>query len=117
MVGVVRMLVTSALVGAEGSARAGAGVAELTIRRTPSLVALGARGMIGNGGGTARAQAAFRDELLTLLDDVAELAWHEARRARDELGARTSPREGRAAHHPATAAGDNGGRRRHRVKA
>ena len=101
--GVVRTLFTSALVGAGGSTRAGVGVARLTLRRTPSLVALSARA-VARGSAGARAEAEFRDELLTLLDEVAEVAWRQARRARLELGDRTSP---------------NGGvpRRRHRVKA
>ena len=101
--GVVRTLFTSALVGAGGSARAGVGVARLTLHRTPSLLALSARALAPGSAG-ARADAEFRDELLTLLDDVAEVAWRQARRARLELGDRTSP---------------NGGvpRRRYRVKA
>jgi hypothetical protein len=102
-VGVVRTLFTSALVGAGGSARAGVGVARLTLRRTPSLLTLSARALTP-GSARARADAEFRDELLTLLDDVAEVAWRQARRARLELGERTGP---------------DGGvpRRRHRVKA
>jgi len=102
-VGVARTLFTSALVGAGGSTRAGVGVARLALRRTPSLVALSARA-VAPGPAGARAEAEFRDELLTLLDEVAEVAWRQARRARLELGDRTSP---------------NGGvpRRRHRVKA
>ena len=90
-VGVARTLVTSTLVGAAGSARAGIGAAGLTVRRTPSLVALGARATLARGSQGARADAVFRDELLMLLDDVAELAWRQARRARLEIGERTSP--------------------------
>ena len=102
-VGLVRTLFNSALVGAGGSARAGVGVARLTLGRTPSLLALGARALAPGSAG-AKADAEFRDELLTLLDDVAEVTSRQARRARLELGDRTSP---------------NGGvpRRRHRVKA
>ena len=79
-VGVVRTLFTSALVGAGGSARAGFGVARLTLHRTPSLLALSARALAPGSAG-ARADAEFRDELLTLLDDVAEIAWRQARAA------------------------------------
>jgi hypothetical protein len=114
-VGVVRTLFASALVGAAGSARAGVGVARLTLTRTPSLLTLSARA-VAPGSGGARADAEFRDELLTLLDDVAEVAWRQARRARLELGDRTSPSD-------RTGPGDrtgptNGGVpvRRHRVK-
>jgi hypothetical protein len=102
-VGVARTLVTSTLVGAAGSARAGIGAAELTVRRTPSLLALSARATLARGSGGVRADAVFRDELLMLLDDVAELTWRQARRARLEIGERTSPN---GAPH-----------RRHRVKA
>jgi hypothetical protein len=102
-VGVVRTLFTSALVGAAGSARAGVGVARLTVRRTPSLLTLTARA-VAPGLGGARADAEFRDELLILLDDVAEVTSRQARRARLELGDRTAPRNGGA---PV---------RRHRVK-
>lgn len=113
MVGVVRMLVTSAFVGATGSVRATAGLAELAVRRTPTLVALGARATVETGAEADWAQAAFRDQLLTLYDDAAEIAWHQLRRARDELGVRSSPRGVPAA----PAAPDGSVRRRHRVKA
>jgi hypothetical protein len=100
--GVVRTLMTSAVVGATGSARAGMGVAELTARRVPSLLVLGARASVTTGPGAARAETTFRDELLTLLDDAAGVASRQARRARLELGDRTSP--------------SGASRRRHRVK-
>jgi hypothetical protein len=107
------MLVTSAFVTASGSVRAGTALAELAVRRTPTLVALGTWATAGTGAGADRAQAAFRDELLTLCDDAAEVAWHQLRRARDELGVRTGPPA-----IPATAAALDGSvRRHHRVKA
>lgn len=109
--GVARTLVTSTLVGAAGSARAGIGVAELTLRRTPSLVALSARATIARGRDAATAEAVFRDELLTLLDDVAEVAWRQTRRSRLELAERTGPAEAEVA------SSSNGARpRHHRVK-
>jgi hypothetical protein len=89
--GIVRMLVSSAIVSAEGSLRAGAGLAELAVRRTPPLVVLGTRATVLAGVDGGWAQAAFRDELLTLYDDAADVAWRQLRRARDELGVRTSP--------------------------
>jgi hypothetical protein len=89
--GVVRMLVASAIISAEGSLRASAGLAELAVRRAPPLVALVARATVPIGVDGGWAQAAFRDELLTLYDDAGEVAWRELRRARDELGVRTSP--------------------------
>jgi hypothetical protein len=116
-VGVLNMLVTSTTVGTVASLRTGAGLAGLAVRRTPVLVALGARATVGTGAGAARAQAEFRDEMLGLLDDAAEIAWLQARRARDQLGLRTSPPQ---PGHAATAQGaaHNGNPpRRHRVKA
>ncbi|HUE26414.1 MAG TPA: hypothetical protein VMP89_06540 [Solirubrobacteraceae bacterium] len=104
--GALHTLVTSALVGAAGSVRASVEVAGLAVRRTPSLVACGARSTVAGDADAARASAVFRDELLTLLDDVAEIASREARRARLELGERT-----------ATAVTAGAPRRRHRVKA
>jgi hypothetical protein len=115
-VGVARTLVTSGLVWAAGSARAGAETAELAVRRMPALVGLGARATLGTEASAARANAAFRDELLMLFDDVSGVAWREARWARAELGARTSPRatDARAEATPARANG--AARRRYRVK-
>lgn len=106
------MLASSAFVGASGSVRTGAGLADLAVRRTPPLVALGARAMMGRGAEAAWAEAAFRDELLMLYDDAAELAWRQFRRARDELGVRTSP----PVRAP-TATVNGSVPRRHRVKA
>lgn len=117
--GVVRTLVSTAIVGAAGSARAGAGAAGLALRRGPSLLALSARATMPSGKDAARAEAVFRDELLTLLDEVAEVAWRQARRARLELAARTSPTRAAApASGPGAPASANGAPRRHaRVKA
>lgn len=117
--GALQTLVTSALVGAAGSARAGVGVAELTLRRGPSLVTLGARATVTTGAGAARAQAVFRDELLTLFDEVGGIASREARRARIQLDERTSApvrTVGSGPRDRTAAAVANGGPRRHRVK-
>ena len=83
--GALHTLVTSALVGAASSARTTVGAAELALRRAPALVSLGARATVATGADAARAQAVFRDGLLTLFDDLGELAWREARRARIQL--------------------------------
>jgi hypothetical protein len=110
------MLVDSALVGASGSARAGVGVTELAASRAPSLLVKGARAAIGRGTEGTRAQAAFRDEMLMLLDDAAEIAWRQARRARYELSARTAPRE-TSWPSEGTPTQEAAPPRRHRVKA
>jgi hypothetical protein len=114
------MLLSSTAVVAEGTVRTGVGVAEAAARRLPPLLALGARATVGTGADAARSQSAFRDELLLLFDDVTEVAWRQARHARDELGARTSGTDFARAPGARAAAGissQNGGARRHRVKA
>jgi hypothetical protein len=118
----VRTLVTSAVLGTAGSARTGVGVAELVLRRGPALAVLGARATIGIGtDAAAAADASFRDDLLMLFDDAGEIAWRQARRVRLELGARTSPPEGRRATDKSAPRPADAGRdappRRHRVKA
>lgn len=45
------------------------------------------------GGEAARAQTAFRDELLGLLSEAAEQSWRELRRGVDELDRMTRPAE------------------------
>lgn len=105
------MLVTSAAVGIAGSARTGAQITELTLRRTPALVLMGARATVGTGSQAAMAQAIFRDELLAVLDDATEIAWRQTRRARDELGLRTAPPGDAVVYQHGTPP------RRHRVKA
>ena len=111
--GVLRTLVTSAVVGATGSARASAGLTALALRRVPSVAALGARAAVWTGTDAQRADAGFRDELLALIDDAAEIASRHARRARLELSERTCPSDPGAG-----AASRNGALiRRHRVKA
>jgi hypothetical protein len=81
------MLATGSLVSAAIAVRAGSRCAFTVATRTPSLVALGVRA----AGGSAPAQWAFRDELLGLVRDTAELSWRELRRGIDDLDARTRP--------------------------
>jgi len=111
------MLVTSAVVGAGGSVRAGAGMAELAVRRTPSLLLVGARATLAGGTQGATAQAEFRDGLLMLLDDAAAITSFQARRARVQLGLRTSPPPHPSATAPQSTEANGDPRRRHRVKA
>jgi hypothetical protein len=100
---VPRMLASSSLVSATTSVRVGARSAELLARRTPGLIRLAAAATAG-GDGAGRAQAVFRDELIGLYRDAAELSWREVRRAMDDLD--------RLTH-----GGDRGpSQRRHRVK-
>jgi hypothetical protein len=87
---VPRMLATGSVVSAATAVRAGSRCAFAVATRTPALVALSVRSV----GGSGPAQWAFRDELLGLVRDTAELSWREVRRGIDELDVRTRPAGG-----------------------
>ena len=55
--------------------------------RTPPLLSTGARAAAGVG----QAQWAFRDELLGLARETAEISWRELRRGLDDFDLRTRP--------------------------
>jgi hypothetical protein len=78
------MLATGSLVGAATAARVTARGAGLLASRSPDLLRLAATASAG-GEGARTAQAAFRDELIGLTRDAAELSWRELRRGVDEL--------------------------------
>jgi hypothetical protein len=86
------MLTTGSLVSSATAFRIGASCLELVVKRTPDLVRLGVTASLG-GSETRTAQAAFRDDLIALARDSAELSWRELRRGVDELDALTRPRE------------------------
>ena len=96
------MVVTSSALSAATAARVGAGCVALAIRRAPRLAGLAALASAG----PARDDTAgmtFRDELIGLLRDSAEVSWREWRRGVDELDRLTRP------------AAEGAPRRRHRV--
>jgi hypothetical protein len=84
------MLTTGSLVSSATAFRVGVGCLQLAAQRTPPLVKLAVTASFGDGE-TRRAQAAFRDELIALARDSAELSWRELRRGVDELDAFTRP--------------------------
>jgi hypothetical protein len=86
------MLATGSLVSSATAVRAGLGCAELLVRRTPPLVRLAAKASLG-GGEMRKAQSEFRDDLIALARDSAEVSSRELRRAVDDLDALTRPRE------------------------
>jgi hypothetical protein len=86
------MLATGSLVSSATAFRVGMSSAELLMKRAPSLVRLAVTASLG-GHKTGRAQAAFRDDLLALARDSAELSWRELRRGVDDLDAFTRPDE------------------------
>jgi hypothetical protein len=89
------MLATGSLVASATAFRVGAGCLELLVERTPLLVRLAVQASAG-GAGTGKAQAAFRDDLLALARDSAEVSWRELRRGVDDLDAFTRPEEEQA---------------------
>jgi hypothetical protein len=80
---VPRILATGSIVSAATSVRAGVGFAELVARRVPRLVGLALQSTAGTQ--PAAKQSAFRDELLGLARESAELSWRELRRGVDTL--------------------------------
>jgi hypothetical protein len=84
---VPRTLVAGAIVGSATAVRAGSKCLLTVAARTPPLVVVALRA----SGGAATAQATFRDELLELARDTAELSWRELRRGLDDFDAVTRP--------------------------
>jgi hypothetical protein len=81
------MLLTGSVMGTTTALRVGVGCAELLVERTPPLVRLALTATAGFENG--KAQAEFRDELLSLTRDAAEVTWRELRRGVDDLDAYT----------------------------
>ena len=92
---VPRMLATGSVVGSVTVVRVSVGCVGLVVRRTPRLVLHGVRASVGTGAG--RAQTEFRDDLIALARDSAEVSWHALRRGVDDLDALTRPDEDPAA--------------------
>jgi hypothetical protein len=86
------MVTTGSLVSSATAFRAGLGCIELFVERTPPLVRLAVTASLG-GRDTRQAQAEFRDDLIALARDAAELSWRELRRGVDDLDAFTRPLE------------------------
>jgi hypothetical protein len=95
------MLATGSLVSSATAFRVGVGCLELLAQRTPLLMRLAVGASVG-GAGTGKAQAAFRDDLIALARDSAEVSWRELRRGVDDFDAFTRPGEEPAArpHRP-----------------
>lgn len=89
---VPRLLTTGSAIGAATALRVSASCADLLARRTPPLLGLALRVSLGSDA-PATDQAAFRDELIALARDSAELSWRELRRGVDWLDASTRPSE------------------------
>jgi hypothetical protein len=87
------MLTTGSLVSSATAFRVGLGCVQLAAKRTPTLVRLAVTASLGDGK-THRAQAAFRDDLIALARESAELSWRELRRGVDDFDAFTRPDDG-----------------------
>jgi hypothetical protein len=95
------MLATGSLVTSATAFRVGAGCLELWLERAPVLASLAVRASVG-GGDNGTAQAAFREDVIALARDWAEVSWRELRRAVDDLDAFTRADEepGERPHRP-----------------
>jgi hypothetical protein len=82
------MLATGAFVTSATGVRVGAGCLELFVERAPDLARRAVSASVGNRE-TGRAQAEFRDDLLALARESAEVSWRELRRGVDDLDALT----------------------------
>jgi hypothetical protein len=86
------MLTTGSLVSSATAFRVGVSCIELWVERAPPLVRLAVSASLG-GREMRKAQAAFRDDLIALARDSAEVSWRELRRGVDDLDAFTRPHE------------------------
>jgi hypothetical protein len=95
------MLATGSLVYSATAVRVALSSAELLVQRTPPLVTRAINASFGSRQ-TRASEAAFRDGMLGLARDSAELSYREMRRAVDQLDALTRPRKATAArpHRP-----------------
>ena len=95
------MLATGSLVASATAVRVALGSAELFVQRTPPLLSRAVSASLG-GRQTASSEAVFRDELLALARDSADLGYRELRRGVDQLDALTRPKQAAGArpHRP-----------------
>jgi hypothetical protein len=81
------MLATGSVMTTATAFRVSAGCLELLLERIPPLVRLAVAASAGFENG--KPQAEFRDELLSLSRDAAEVTWRELRKGIDDLDAYT----------------------------
>jgi hypothetical protein len=89
------MLATWSVMTTATALRVGGGCMELLVERIPPLVRLALTASAGLEDG--KAQAEFRDELLSLTRDAADVTWRELRKGIDDLDAYTRAGEGHVA--------------------
>jgi hypothetical protein len=86
------MLATGSLVSSATAFRVGVSCLELLMQRTRPLARLAVTASVG-GRDARAAQAAFRDDVIALARESAEISWRELRRGIDDLDAFTRPDE------------------------
>jgi hypothetical protein len=82
------MLATGSLVTSATAFRVTARAVELWTQKTPHLARLAVAAWMG-GPDSDSAQAAFRDDMLSLAREAADISWREVRRGLDDFDART----------------------------
>ena len=95
------MLATGSLVYSATALRVALSSAELIAQRTPPLLGRAVNASFG-GRETGASGAVFRDDLLALARETADISYREMRRAVDQLDALTRPRQapGARPHRP-----------------
>jgi hypothetical protein len=89
------MLATGSLVYSATAVRVAVSSADLLVERMPPLLTRAVSASLGSRQ-TRASEAAFRDGLLALARDSAEMSYREMRRAVDQLDALTRPRKATA---------------------
>ena len=84
------MLATGSLVGAATVVRVGSGCVVTVARRTPPLIPVAVRATTRDG---SLEQGVFRDGLIGLARETADVSWRELRRGLEEFDLRTRPAE------------------------
>jgi hypothetical protein len=84
------MVAAGSLVSSATAYRVTRGCLGLLAQRAPSLAGLAVSASVRSGD---PAQARFRDDLIALARESAEISWREFRRGVDELDASTRPRD------------------------
>jgi hypothetical protein len=87
------MLTAGSLVSSATAVRVARGWLNLWAEQAPPLAGLAVAASVG-GDDQRDAQAAFRDKMIGIALDAAEISWREMRRGVDDLDALTRPRPG-----------------------
>ena len=84
------MVTVGSVVSSATAVRVAVGCVELWAQRTPPLARLALSASLGRAD-TGKAQAVFRDDMIALARESAEISWRELRRGIDDFDALTRP--------------------------